>query len=411
VSATVSTILIRRAGAVQASDKITIGFIGVGKQGRGHFNALLNNNSVEIVAASDVVKERLDAAIQAADKKYAARVKAGTFNGTKAYPDFRDLLKHPGLDAVLIATPDHWHAIPCVLAARAGKHIYCEKPLTRTIGEGRRVVAAVAEHKVIFQTGSQQRSEHGGVFRRAVELVRNGRAGKIKTIRVGVGDPAVPCDLPEQAAPEGADWNLWLGPAQERGYNEVLCPKGVHQHFPLWRKYREFANGGLADMGAHHFDIAQWALDMDHTGPVRIEPPASPPTTGLRFVYAKGIEMIHGGPSGCTFEGTAGTIHVDRDFVKSTPEAIAREPLGDGSKRVYHATNHKRNWIECIRNRKETICPAEVGHRTATICLLANIGYWLRRPLDWDPVKECSANDAEANALLDPKMRGPWSWE
>ena len=173
----------------------------------------------------------------------------------------------------MIATPDHWHAIPTVLAARAGKHIYCEKPLTLTIAQGRKVADEVKKAGVVFQTGSQQRSEFGGMFRKAVEYVRSGRIGKLKTIRIGVGGPAVACDLPDQEAPAGTDWERWLGPAPKRGYNDVLCPKGVHHHFPAWRNYREFGGGGLADMGAHHFDIAQWALDMDDSGPVKIEPP------------------------------------------------------------------------------------------------------------------------------------------
>src|SRR5262249_42018798 len=155
------------------------------------------------------------------------------------------------IDAVVIATPDHWHAIPCVLAAQAGKHIYCEKPLTLTIAQGRKIVEAVQKNKIIFQTGSQQRSEFGNRFRTAVEYVRNGRIGKVKTVHVGVGDPNRPCDLPEQPAPEGTDWDLWLGPAPQRGYSEVLCPKGIHSHFPAWRNYREYAGGALADMGAH----------------------------------------------------------------------------------------------------------------------------------------------------------------
>src|SRR5262249_40491479 len=154
------------------------------------------------------------------------------------------------IDAVVIATPDHWHTIPCIAAANAKKDIYCEKPLTHCISEGRKLVQAVAKNKIIFQTGSQQRSEFGGHFRQAVELVRNGAIGKVKTIRIGVGGPPKPCALPEQAVPEGTDWDLWLGPSPKRGYNEELCPKGIHKHFPAWRNYKEYAGGGLADMGA-----------------------------------------------------------------------------------------------------------------------------------------------------------------
>jgi predicted dehydrogenase len=395
------------APARSANDRINLGFIGVGTMGRGHVGAFLNYPEVQVLAVCDVVAERRDAARKMVEDHYGRQKKNG-YKGCKTYTNFRDLLGSKEIDAVVIATPDHWHAIPCVLAAEAGKDIYCEKPLTLAIAQGRKIVEAVRKHKVVFQTGSQQRSEFDGKFRRAVELVRNGRLGKIKVVRIGVGGPAVPCDLPEQPVPAGTDWNLWLGPAPRRGYNEILCPKGVHQHFPAWRSYREYGGGGLADMGAHHFDIAQWALDMDSSGPVRIEPPAGTRTTGLRYVYANGVEMFHGGPADCTFEGTEGTLYVSRDRIHSKPGKILEEKLGDRAVRVYHATDHRRNWLQCIRDRKEPICTAEIGHRSATICHLGNIGYQLRRPLRWDPVHEKFVDDDEANRLVDRALRAPW---
>lgn len=408
-----ATVALPRTGSAHdgPNDRLTVGVIGVGTMGRGHLGALGGMTDVQVVAVSDVVAERRANAKASVEKRYAEQRDKPNFQGCTAYADFRELLARKDIDAVLIATPDHWHALPCVLAARAGKHIYCEKPLTRTVAEGRRVVEAVAKAKVTFQTGSQQRSEYGGKFRTAVELVRNGRIGTVKTVLVGVGGPGIACDLPTQDVPPGTDWAMWVGPAEMRGYHEELCPKGVHRHFPAWRKYREYANGTLADMGAHHFDIAQWGLDMDASGPVKFDPPADPKAvTGMRFTYANGIEMIHGGPNGTTFQGTDGTIYVDRDVLKSTPESILKDPLGDKAKRVYHATNHLRNWVECIRTKKDTICPAEVGHRTATVCLVANLGYRLRRPLTWDPARERFVNDAEADALLDPPLREPWTW-
>ncbi|MFO0848111.1 MAG: Gfo/Idh/MocA family oxidoreductase [Gemmataceae bacterium] len=283
-----------RSSAYPANDKLALGFIGVGTMGRGHLGGFLGMNEVEVVAVCDVVKERLDSAAKTVADRYAKRAKSGTPAACKAYTDFRDVLAHPGLDAVVIATPDHWHTIPCVLAARAKKHIYCEKPLTHNVAEGRQLVGEVAKAGVAFQTGSQQRSEFGGHFRKAVEYVWNGRIGKLKTVRIGVGGPAKPCDLPTQETPPGTDWDAWLGPAPERGYNEVLCPKGVHGHFPQWREYQEYAGGGLADMGAHHFDIAQWAMKMDGSGPVKVVPPKNPKaTSGLRFEYANGVTVIH----------------------------------------------------------------------------------------------------------------------
>jgi predicted dehydrogenase len=400
------------SGRVPANDRITMGFIGVGVQGSGHVRAFLNSPMVQVVAISDVVRERRDHNQKVVEDHYAKAAK-GSFEGCKTYNDFRDLLARQDIDAVLIATPDHWHAIACVLAARAKKDIYCEKPLTLAISQGRRIVDEVRKNNVIFQTGSQQRTEFGGRFRTAVELVRNGRIGKVKTIRIGIGDPAVACNLPAQQTPEGTDWNLWLGPAPKREFNEILCPKGVHHHFPAWRSYREYGGGGLADMGAHHFDIAQWALDMDASGPIEVIPPKDPRAkAGLRFTYANGVVMYHNefaGPrADCIFEGTEGTIFVSRDSLKTTPESILQEPLGEKAFRVYPARDHRRNWLECVRSRKQTICPAEVGHRSATICHLANIGYQLHRPLKWDPAQEQFQNDAEANGMVTRELREPW---
>ena len=399
-----------RAGARRAAnDRVQLGFIGVGTMGRGHLRRFLGQANVQVVAVCDVVAERRDDARKIVEEHYAKQTGQGEFKGCTAFNDFRELLARPDIDAVLIATPDHWHAIPCVLAARAKKDIYCEKPLTHTIAQGRKIIAAVRENKIVFQTGSQQRSEFGGKFRQAVELVRNGRIGKVHTVRVGVGGPAVACKLPEQEVPEGTDWNLWLGPAALRGYHEELCPKGIHKHFPAWRNYREFAGGGLADMGAHHFDIAQWALNMDETGPVKIEPPTGDATSGLKFTYANGIEMFHGGPSGCTFEGADGTLYVDRSVIESKPAEILTSPLAEKDLRVYQSTDHARNWLDCLRTRQDPICPAEIGSRSASICHLANIGYWLRRPLNWNPAQEQFVNDDEANKLLDYTMREPWA--
>ena len=265
---------------------------------------------------------------------------------------------------------------------------------------------AVAKQKLVFQTGSQQRCEFGGRFSTAVELIRAGRIGEVKTIRVGVGESPKPCDLPEQETPENVAWDLWLGPAPQRGFHEDLCPKGIHNHFPAFRKYEEYAGGMLADMGANHFDIAQWALGMDGSGPVSVEPPAEG-GKGLRFTYANGVEMFHGGPSGCTFEGSEGTIYVDRNKLEADkPEILAALPAA-GAK---PPTDHLRDWLECVKSRSEPACTAETGHRSAAVCHLANIGYKLRRKLTWDPAKEEFPDDAEANALTTRKAREGWGY-
>jgi predicted dehydrogenase len=404
---------------VGPAEKVTVGFIGVGKMGRAHVAALMERPDVQAVAVCDVVRERTESARQWVETHYADQTKSGTYKGVKAYSDFRELLQHPGLDVVVIATPDHWHANAAVLAARAGKHIYCEKPLTHNVAEGRWIVDEVKKAKIVFQTGSQQRTQFGGHFRKAVEYVWNGRIGKLKTVRIGVGRPVKPCDLPAQEPPPGTDWDFWLGPAPERAYHEVLCPKGIHTHFPAWRNYQEYAGGELADLGAHHFDIAQWAMQMDNSGPVEVIPPQDPRTgRGLRFVYASGVVMIHNefekGADGkdvrgeCVFEGTDGVLIVSRQGINSLPEAILREPIGENEKRVYPASNHHANWLECIKTGKDTICTAEIGHRSATICHLGNIGYHLGRKLKWDPAKEVFADDEKANKELTREPRAKW---
>lgn len=402
-------LLLSRSFAQDApSNRLNLAFIGVGTMGRGHVGRFLGFADVQVVAISDVVKERAESAKETVEKKYAEATKSGTYKGCNVYNDFREILARKDIDAVVIATPDHWHATNCVLAAQAKKDIYCEKPLTHTIAQGQKIIDAVRNNKVVFQTGSQQRIEFGGKFRQAVEYIRNGRIGKLKTIRVGVGGPPVKCDLAAQDVPEGTDWNFWLGPAAERPYNEILCPKGVHKHFPAWRNYKEFAGGGLADMGAHHFDIAQWAMNMDGSGPVEIVPPDGKEGTGLKFVYASGIEMFHGGPSGCTFEGTDGTIYVDRGKIESTPAKILEEPLTDKDQKFDFSDSHARNWLSCIKTRKDPVCPAEVGASSAAICHLGAIGYELRRPLKWDPEMKKFLGDDDANKLLDYNMRAPW---
>jgi predicted dehydrogenase len=405
--------------AFAANERLAIGFIGVGTQGRGHLGSYLGKQNVEVVAVCDVVKERLDKASEMCAAKYADRIKSGTFSGAKAYTDFRELLAHKGLDAVVIATPDHMHSVPAILAARAGKHIYCEKPLTQNLADGRAIVNEVAKAKVIFQTGSQQRSEFGGHFRKAVEYVWNGRIGKLERIRIGVGGPARPCDLKTEEIPAGTDWDAWQGPAPERGYSSVLCPKGVHAGFPQWRAYQEYAGGQLADMGAHHFDIAQWAMKMDGSGPVEIVPPADPKKgKGLKFIYASGIEMIHDefvkGTDGkeikadCVFEGTDGIILVSRGGISCLPDTILKQPLTDKDAKVYPSNNHHNNWLDCIKSGKETICTAEIGQRSASICHLGNIGYRLGRKLKWDAATELFVGDEAANKELSREPRKGW---
>lgn len=404
-----STLLAQDRQGQGPNGRINIGFIGVGIMGRGHLQGLLGNRGVQVVAVGEVHRGRREDAVERVHRAYAQERKAGTYRGCTAFGDFRELIARRDIDAVLIATPDHWHAIPAILACRARKDVYCEKPLSLTIAESRAMVTAARDNNVVFQNGSQQRTEFGGNFRRAVEYVRSGRIGRVRTVRVGVGSPARPCDLANEETPAGIDWEMWNGPSPARAFNQVLCPTGIHNHFPAWRNYREYAGGGLADMGAHHFDIAQWALDMDASGPTEIHPPERG-DTGLRFVYASGVEMFHGGPSGCTFEGADGTIYVDRGVIRSTPATILQQPLGERDFRLPDVgNNHIRNWLDCIRTRHRPVADVEIGARSAQVCQLANIGYQLRRTLRWNPEREEFADNAEANRLRSRENRAPWN--
>jgi predicted dehydrogenase len=392
-----------------ANERLNIAFIGYGKRAYRVLGQVLIQPDTQVVAICEVEGTRRAKGKEVVEQHYAKNSKKGSYKGCDTYVDYRKLLQRDDLDAVVIMTPDHMHVHIALAAVKAQCDIYCEKPLTQNIAEGRLLVEAVKRNKRIFQTGSQQRSEYGNRFRTAVEMIWAGRIGEIKTIRIGVGGPPKPCDLPAQEKPKNVNWDLWLGPAPMRPYNEILCPKGLHRHYPAFRHYEEYAGGGLADMGAHHFDIAQWALGMDQSGPVRIEPPAEG-KSGLKLTYANGVEMFHGGPSGCTFEGTEGTIYVDRGKLTSTPGGILTTPLGEGARRVMPSSNHMRNWLDAIKSRKDPICPAETGHRTATVCHLANLGYKLRRKLTWDPAKEAFVNDDDANRLRTRKARSGWEY-
>lgn len=399
--------------AAPANGRLNIAFIGYGKRAFGVMGHALRQADLRIVAVCEVEGTRLAKAKEEVEKRYAEDTKSGIYKGCGTYVDYRELLERDDLDAVVIMTPDHMHVHPALAAAGKKLDIYCEKPLTQNIAEGRLLVNSVRDNRIVFQTGSQQRCEFGHNFRKAVELIRAGGIGDLKTIRIGVGASPKPCDLPAQETPANLNWDLWLGPAPQRGYHEELCPKGIHNHFPAFRKYEEYAGGMLADMGAHHFDIAQWAMGMDKSGPVSVEPPAAG-DTGLKFTYANGVEMLHGGPSGCTFEGSKGTLRVDRNLLESDPAEILATPTagdgGAGGSPTNWPKDHLRNWLDCIKTREEPICSAETGHRTATVCHLANIGYKLRRKLTWDPAKEEFPGDAEANALTTRKPRAGWEY-
>jgi predicted dehydrogenase len=394
-----------------AGDKIVLGAIGIGKMMVDHLPHFLGMPNVKVVAVSDVDATRRAFGKKMVDKKY------GNSDCT-AHNDYREILARKDVDAVVVATPDHWHAMVILDACRAGKDIYCEKPLTNNLVEAKTVMDAVNGSKIIFQTGSQQRACDN--FRLACELVRNGRLGKIKQVLVGVGGPPVPCDLGEEAMESGLDWDRWLGPAPMRPYNSVLSPRGMHDHYPNWRSYCEYGGGGMTDWGAHHFDIAQWGLGMDQSGPVEIVPPEDPKaTTGVKYIYANGVEMIHGDPFGTTFIGTDGELFVNRGELRSKPEGIIKEPIGAGEIHLYKVAGdshpgHRQDWIDCVVARRQPNCPIEVGARTVAVCHLGNIAYLhakelAGRRLKWDPIKWEFPGDEQANAWRDypyPRRKG-----
>ncbi len=396
-------------GSTAPSNRITVGMIGMGTQMGGHFGDLLSRADVQVVAVCDVWQHRIDQSIAAANRAYANQRRDGTYNGCAAYRDFRELLARMDIDAVVIATPDHWHAVQSIAAMRAGKDVYCEKPLTRTIGEARAVVETARRYGTVFQTGSQQRSH--AAFRTPAEMVRSGRIGRVKTIHVNVGDPAREYDLPAQPTPDTLDWDMWLGPAQWRPYHEVICPKRDGT-YPAWRHYRELAGGGLADMGAHHFDIAQWSLDMDASGPVEVIPPTGDANSGAAVRFTNGTLMYHApncvNGTGLRWEGEHGSITAVRWHFSTEPASIGQTPLGPGEVRLYQSNNHMSDWLDCIRSRRRPVADVEIGARTAVLCHLYNIVYQLRRPLRWDAANWRFVNDESANRLIDSAMRSPW---
>jgi predicted dehydrogenase len=271
------------------------------------------------------------------------------------------------------------------------------------------MVNAVKKNKVVFQTGSMQRS--WDKFRHACELVRNGYIGKVKEVLVTVGDPGIPCDLPAEPVPSYLNWEGWVGPAEFKPFNPELSPPIEKDIYPHWRNYKEYGGGILSDWGAHMFDIAQWGLGMDRSGPVKFIPPAGNATKGLTMIYENGIVMKHvdfGRGFAVRFTGDKGVIDISRDFIDSSPGHIALATMGSNDKRLYYSDDHYKDWLACIKSGKQPIADVETGHRTSSVCALANIAYWLRRPLDWDPKMEHFKNDAEANALLKPKLRGSW---
>lgn len=390
------------AGAKEGapSDRILIGCIGVGNQGGGNLAKHLANT----IAVCEVDSERLTAA--------KGRVEKANGKPCGAHADYRRLLDDKDVDAVVVTTPDHWHALMTVDACAAGKDVYCEKPLSLTVADGQAMVKAARAHNRIVQTGSQQRSD--AHFRLACELVRSGRIGKVHTVRAGIsgvnlrGEVTPDCDPPAEL-----DFDFWLGPAPKRPYN----PQHVHYNF---RFFWDYSGGQMTNWGAHHLDIAQWGLGMDESGPVSIEGKARyqkdhlyevPEWCEVVYQYADGVKMIcgQGQRGGTTFEGDKGTLHVNRKGMETNPPELAQEALSAADVHLYESENHHTNWLECIKTRKLPICDIAIGHRSATVCHLGNIAARTGRPIQWDPEKETIVGDDAAREMLSRPYRAPWA--
>jgi predicted dehydrogenase len=385
-------------GADVPSNRISVGCIGVGGKGSGNMRGFHGNRGAQVVAVCDV---------DAAHRERAA--KSVGLDGKASYRDFRDLLAREDIDAVSVATPDHWHVPTSIAAVRLGKDVYCEKPLTLTIAEGRELADEVKRYGRVFQTGSQQRS--GSEFRKACELVVNGRIGKLHTMRVGISGNNRKCEptwTPEPV-PEGFDYDLWLGPAPWEPYHTQRC----HYQF---RFILEYSGGQMTNWGAHHLDIAQWGNQADDTGPVEIRGKGEFPKTGLfttatkaevEYTYANGVKMFLSKGGGTRFEGSEGWIYVNRGKLQAGPESILNSTIGPDEVHLYESRSHSQNFLDCIKSRKDPICNAEIGHRSSTVCHLGNIAMLLDRPLRWNPKAEQFVGDDEANRMTWRPRRAP----
>jgi len=415
-----------RSAGIQPNDRIGMGFIGMGKKGTSLLKGYLRLD-IQVVAVCDVDRTRRENARNIVNEFYRDDPEKGSPD-CKAYNDFRELIGRDDIDAVCIATPDHWHAIPTLAALRAGEDVYCEKPLTHNIHEAIRVMNEVDINNRVLQTGSMQRSMKE--FRIVCELVRNGAIGKVKRVECSFGGPGIPCDLPEEEMEPGLDWDMWIGPAPLRPYNSVLSPRGIIDHFPQWRRYKEFGGGGVADMGAHHLDIAQWGLGMDSSGPVEVRPPSDPEaTSGGTLVYANGIQVIHKKGYGIHFFGAEGEVKVNRgrfEFIRNGKKVagyekgdrgvsldsqlleVENEFLQDVQVKLYNSKDHVWDFLDCVRARTKPITNEQIGGRSAICCHLLNLGYYNRETIKWNPKKLRFANGTGKPEWLTREYRKPW---
>jgi len=402
----------RVLGKDAPSNKITLGCIGAGRMGQGDMNNFMGFGQVRVVAVCDVDSKRMNDAMNAVNKKYQDK-------GCKAIADFRELVNQADIDAVSIVTPDHWHALPAIAAAKAGKDIFLQKPMTLTIEEGRAVSDTVRRFGRVLLVGSQQRSAQN--FRFGCELVRNGRIGKLHTVKVGLEtDP--PCGVePDMEVPKNLNYNMWLGQAPLKPYTEKRVHPQNDYSRPGWLRIMDYGHGMITGWGAHHLDIAQWGMGTELTGPVEIEGEGIYPTEGLwdvhgpfsiKYKYANGVNVLCGDNAkftqGVRFEGSKGWVFVARGKIDAEPKSLLTSTIGPNEIHLYKSNNHKGNFLDCIKSRGKTVAPVEVGHRSCSVCLLGSIAMQLKRKLQWNPDKEEFIGDAEANRMRSRPMRPPW---
>jgi len=404
------------------SDNINIGLIGCGRIARSHnIPELLKYDSARVIAVCDLDSKRLADGKKLIENTYAKRTGSSNFVNLNMYGDYREMLLNPEIDAVLICTPDHWHAQPAIEAALAKKDIYLQKPATLTVAEGRLLSDVVARQGVILQVGAQCRSS-APQYRKAAELVRNGRIGKIYQVKIGLpGDPPGP-DYPETAVPKNLNYDMWLGSTPDVYYTEMRVHPQNDFSRPGWLRCEQFGAGMITGWGAHFFDYSSWGMDTENTGPISIEGVAEFPKKGLWNVhgefmvkaeYENGITMYTSGglPTGIKYEGDEGWIYVshagDKKFEASDPKILTSE-IKENEIHLYHSEEHHGNWLECIKSRKQPISPIEMGHRACTVCLISHIAMKVPGLLKWDPKTERFRENNLANSLLKSKQRFPY---
>jgi predicted dehydrogenase len=415
-------------GQFAPSNRIAVGAIGVGRISRGHdLPAIFKYDAARVIAVCDLDSKRVEQAKTFVNDHYKSS------NGVIGYSDYRELLANKDVDAVVVSTPDHQHAVIAVHAVRAGKDVYLQKPASLTIAEGRILSNAVQASGRILQIGSQQRSWKQ--FHRACELVRNGRIGDVQRVEVGLPvDPSGP-DAGPMPVPANLNYDAWLGPTRVVPYNELRVHPQTDFSRPGWLRVEQFTAGMITGWGAHHVDTAHWGMNTEYTGPIEVWGSAEFPTHGIwdvhgkfktEALYANGVHMSISDsyPNGIKFYGRNGWIFVTRDeMVTPTDPGSTQAPIrpltasdpkildtviGPNEIHLYHGEEQHANWLDCVRSRQQPVAPVEVGHRACSACLVHYIAMKTKRKLHWDPVNERFQNDDEANAMLSRPQRPPY---